>query len=73
MSTSANNHEGATPTIVWADDPLGDESTDALCVCGHPRSLHDAISTRYCDATVTGGLSRGCVCSAVPGNYPGRM
>ena len=72
MTVSANDHDAATPAITRAETP-GHLATDALCVCGHPYSEHDPISVRYCDATITGGLSRGCVCSAAPGNYPGRM
>ena len=36
------------------------------CPCGHPFDLHDAIATRYCNATAEGNLSRGCVCRVVP-------
>jgi hypothetical protein len=35
----------------------------AVCdVCPHPAAAHDAISRRFCDATLTGALSRGCIC-----------
>lgn len=30
--------------------------------CTHPREMHDGIATRYCAATASGALSRGCVC-----------
>jgi hypothetical protein len=30
--------------------------------CPHPRDDHDRISARFCDATVAGEFSRGCVC-----------
>jgi hypothetical protein len=72
MPVSANNHKAAAPAVTRADLP-GHQSAAALCECGHLYSAHDPISTRYCDATITGGLDRGCVCSVVPGNYPGRM
>jgi hypothetical protein len=72
MAISANDHAPATPTIVRTDPP-DDESGAVLCACGHPLDQHDSIATRYCDATISSGLKRGCVCSAVPGNYPGRM
>jgi hypothetical protein len=33
------------------------------CVaCPHLRADHDAIGLRYCQATVTSALTRGCVC-----------
>jgi hypothetical protein len=39
--------------------------TEAKCpVCPHARDAHDVISTRYCDATVANGFSRGCVCGS---------
>ncbi|WP_081788688.1 RGCVC family protein [Candidatus Blastococcus massiliensis] len=30
--------------------------------CPHPVADHDAIGLRYCRATVTSALDRGCVC-----------
>jgi hypothetical protein len=36
-----------------------------LPICGmclHPLESHDAIATRYCEATSSSGLARGCVC-----------
>jgi len=32
------------------------------CACGHAEFEHDAIARRYCAATSTAGLSRGCIC-----------
>ena len=32
------------------------------CACGHAAEDHDAIASRYCDATLTSELSRGCIC-----------
>jgi hypothetical protein len=72
MASSANDQASVIPTIDQADLP-DDESAAALCTCGHPLDRHDSIATRYCEATISAGLVRGCVCSAVPGNYPGRM
>jgi hypothetical protein len=68
MAISTNGYT----SDLWADPP-DDQSTAALCTCGHPSDGHDSIATRYCDATISAGLKRGCVCSAAPGNYPGRM
>lgn len=72
MPVSANHYKVITLTDFQADSP-SQEPTDVLCACGHVRSQHDSISTRYCDATVSGGLDRGCVCHTVPGAYAGRM
>ncbi len=30
--------------------------------CPHPAAGHDAISRRYCAATVDASLTRGCIC-----------
>lgn len=30
--------------------------------CGHSAGEHDRIALRFCDATVEGALTRGCVC-----------
>ncbi|MGQ0631901.1 MAG: RGCVC family protein [Sporichthyaceae bacterium] len=38
--------------------------TAATCACGHSRPEHDAIASRYCDATAAGALPRGCICPA---------
>lgn len=32
------------------------------CCCGHRWEAHDLIALRYCVATKTAGLARGCVC-----------
>jgi hypothetical protein len=31
-------------------------------MCLHPLESHDAIATRYCEATASSALARGCVC-----------
>ncbi|MGY1639037.1 RGCVC family protein [Geodermatophilus sp. SYSU D00742] len=38
-----------------ADDPGCD-------VCPHPVAGHDPIALRFCRATLTAGVDRGCVC-----------
>ncbi|WP_222263141.1 RGCVC family protein [Modestobacter marinus] len=38
-------------------------SAVATCaVCPHPVASHDAIGLRFCQATLNGAMSRGCVC-----------
>jgi hypothetical protein len=34
----------------------------ACAVCPHLLSTHDAISSRFCDATQAAATTRGCVC-----------
>lgn len=34
-----------------------------LCACGHPLASHDRVGLRYCQASASSGLSRGCICS----------
>ena len=48
--------------------PLVHESSSAIdrCdTCGHPVSMHDLISTRWCAATTRGVGVRACICSGV--------
>jgi hypothetical protein len=32
------------------------------CACGHNVASHDEIASRYCAATTSGRLVRGCIC-----------
>ena len=43
----------------------GDLSPDEVCACGHALAEHDALASRYCQATARGGLDRGCMCASV--------
>ena len=38
--------------------------------CAHLLTDHDAIGSRFCQATVDGDISRGCVCQADVGGLP---
>lgn len=31
--------------------------------CGHACEIHDSIASRYCAATASSALSRGCICT----------
>lgn len=42
-----------------ADDPA---SLTVCAACPHESALHDRIGSRFCGATIAGGLDRGCVC-----------
>src|ERR1700677_448428 len=44
----------------------GEPPPDTPCPCGHSADEHDPIASRYCRATVEGGLSRGCMCVPAP-------
>jgi hypothetical protein len=38
--------------------------TEQQCLaCGHPMTRHDALGRRFCAATVTSSLERGCICA----------
>jgi hypothetical protein len=47
---------------------LPDPRTRALAatcdVCPHPAASHDRIGQRFCDATLAGAVTRGCICRA---------
>lgn len=45
------------PTLPMSPSPA------EVCRCGHDLGGHDGIATRYCQATVSGALARGCVCA----------
>ena len=56
----------ASPALVDID-----EAAEDLCpTCEHPLVLHDAISTRWCAATMLGIGRRECICSGVSANPP---
>lgn len=52
-------------TAVRPDAASADLAQDLRCaVCEHALSDHDAIGTRYCQATQAQALSRDCICRA---------
>jgi hypothetical protein len=42
------------------------ESSIRECACGHAADDHDGIALRYCAATKTSAIARGCICSPQP-------
>ena len=40
---------------------------EAQCECGHPGPDHDRVARRFCAATVSGNLTRVCLCD--PGSF----
>ena len=73
MADSANGHVPDTAATIHAVPPETRTASPAhppvadaqplACTCGHPDAQHDAIATRYCLATATGHLDRGCICA----------
>jgi hypothetical protein len=52
----------ATTVPAPAAVPTTPAAEDACDACPHPLSAHDAISLRFCRATVAIASSRACVC-----------
>jgi hypothetical protein len=54
------------PVIIAPREVVSSSATvavDEACdVCEHPRELHDAIGRRFCAATISNALTRGCIC-----------
>lgn len=44
--------------------PVAPSPATACDVCAHPAAAHDVIGRRFCDATLQGALTRGCICRA---------
>ena len=52
-----------TPTVTAADTTTRTDAVEGACeTCPHPLGAHDAISLRFCAATLAAALPRGCVC-----------
>jgi hypothetical protein len=54
----------SSPTVpASAGSAPGGLATAPLCdVCPHVLAGHDAISLRFCRATLDGAIGRGCIC-----------
>jgi hypothetical protein len=52
-----------TATPAHVEPPAG-----TSCLCGHAADEHDLLASRYCKATVTGALTRACMCK--PASVP---
>jgi hypothetical protein len=50
------------PPAPIALDPA-DEPTNSCTMCPHPLDTHDRIAARYCQATQSNAIARGCICS----------
>lgn len=54
-----------TPARVTDQTPQF-SGVDSCDVCGHADVVHDAIARRFCAATMTGALTRNCICPSTP-------
>jgi hypothetical protein len=59
-----------TPSSGKPPPDAGKPPPDAMCPCGHTADEHDSLASRYCRATVTGALTRGCMCVPVTASLP---
>ena len=50
MTTAGRHAATTTPTA------------DSCDSCPHPLADHDALGTRFCAASASSNLSRGCIC-----------
>jgi hypothetical protein len=41
---------------------IHDGAAQGECACGHPLDDHDRVAHRFCAATRSGQLLRGCIC-----------
>jgi hypothetical protein len=53
-------------SIVPGDVAPEPVTAEQPCPCGHLESEHDGIASRYCAATLSAALSRGCICRVAP-------
>jgi hypothetical protein len=53
----------STSAVATPDTAARPDAVEGACdMCPHPVAAHDAISLRFCSATRSAALSRGCVC-----------
>ncbi|MFD9701209.1 RGCVC family protein [Lentzea sp. NPDC059081] len=53
-----------SPRMTTSEPLIIDTEPDRTCdVCPHPWQEHDSLGVRYCTATATSALPRGCICS----------
>ena len=67
---AAASHRNATPPATYPDEPAAactasEPGGDGpyKCGCGHAAEAHDQIAARYCAATRSAHLDRGCICA----------
>jgi hypothetical protein len=60
----ATDFDGQSPGTLTIDQ---DTTVPACEACGHDLSVHDATSTRFCQASLTRTVARGCMCTSPDG------
>lgn len=55
---------GPTSTLLGQTSPASVTEAER-CACGHLELGHDPIARRFCTATSSAGLTRGCICEVV--------
>jgi hypothetical protein len=50
------------PTSTTSTMDVVIEDAQRCSTCRHPAKDHDTLSARYCAASTSGGLTRGCIC-----------
>jgi hypothetical protein len=55
MPTSVTESTVVDETVTSTESPVCD-------MCAHPRAFHDVVASRYCAASASSALARGCVC-----------
>lgn len=50
------------PHDATVDLELDLDVVDGCAACAHPQSTHDTLGARFCAATITSSLERGCIC-----------
>jgi hypothetical protein len=50
------------PVVPLTETVRASADETACNACPHPSADHDKIAQRFCDATLTGAMDRGCIC-----------
>ncbi|WP_375477593.1 RGCVC family protein [uncultured Jatrophihabitans sp.] len=61
--STATPRSTATPLSTAADAIEIFADVDSCGVCPHGAALHDRVAQRFCAATLSGALTRGCICA----------
>lgn len=55
------------PTVMTESTLDRRPDASEVCACQHLKQEHDAVASRFCDATLAAGLRRECVCAVKSG------
>jgi len=59
---TASELSGTESTSATSTVDVETKMAERCSTCQHPWADHDTLSARFCAATATGSLSRGCIC-----------